>query len=278
MKRSSGPWRPHPSALLLALLAAGCVSSGSYREAVDERDAARAENRRLEERIGRLEASTQSLDQERVELIDQLEDLHRQQAELEVDLGRLRKAEAELSESLALREQQLARRNEELESLRGTYEGLVSDLEAEVAAGQIQIQQLREGLRLNLTQEVLFPSGSAEVNASGRSVLARVSERLRELPNHVEVRGHTDNVPIASQRYPTNWELAGARAARVVRLLAENGLAPERLSAVSVGEYAPVASNDTEVGRARNRRIEITLEPVRHAAAASPSQEADAGP
>jgi chemotaxis protein MotB len=263
MKRFSGPWFLSPSALVLVLvLAAGCVTRGTHREVVAERDAIQADKERLEERVRLLETSSQSLDAQRVALIDEMEDLRRMQGTLESDIARLRKTEAELSDHLAAREAELARRRQEVDRLHGTYEGLVSDLEAEVAAGQIEIEQLREGLRLNLTQEVLFASGSAEVNASGRSVLTKVAERVATLPHQIEVQGHTDDVPIHSERYPTNWELAGARASRVVRILAERGVGPERLSAVSFAEYAPVASNDSDVGRAKNRRIEITLQPL----------------
>ena len=270
MKRSNGRWRPCRSALVLvAILGLGCVTRGSYQEVVGERDALRADRERLEERVSRLEASSQSLDSERVALIDELEDLHQAQAKLDQDVRRLRKAEAELSQSLAEREAELESRSQEFDRLQGTYQGLVEDLEAEVAAGEIEIQQLRDGLRLNMAQEVLFSSGSAEVNARGRALLAKVAERVRELPHGIEVRGHTDNVPIHSERYPTNWELAGARASRVVRLLAEGRVEPQRLSAVSLGEFAPRASNDTEKGRSRNRRIEITLKPREAAPAAA---------
>jgi chemotaxis protein MotB len=257
---------------LLGALAAGCVSQGVHRETVGERDQLLLEKKQLEERVRLLEASSQSLGTERVALLEELDELREAQAALETDVRRLRKAEAELSESLAARSAELESRSEEVDRLRETYEGLVADLEAEVATGEIEIQQLREGLRLNLTQEVLFSSGSAEVNASGRVVLAKVAERVREIPHEVEVQGHTDNVPIHSKRYPTNWELAGARASRVVRLLEERGVAPERLCAVSHGEFAPVAPNDSAAGRAKNRRIEITLKPV-GAVAAAPTQE-----
>ena len=261
--------------MLLGALAAGCVTQGAHRETVDERDQLLAEKAQLEERVRRLEASGESLGAERVALLEELDDLHEAQAVLETDLRRLRKAEAELSETLAARTEEFESRVQEVDRLHDTYEGLVSDLEAEVATGQIEIQQLREGLRLNLTQEVLFPSGSAEVNASGRAVLGKVAERVRGIPHEVEVQGHTDNVPIHSKRYPTNWELAGARASRVVRLLEESGVDPERLWAVSHGEYAPVAPNDSDAGRAKNRRIEITLKPV-DAVAATAAQEEQA--
>ena len=254
--------------MLLGALAAGCVTQGSHREIVAERDQLLAEKTRLEERVRRLEASSESLGAERVALLEELDDLHEAQASLEADVRRLRKAEAELSETLEARSAEFESRGEEVDRLHETYEGLVADLEGEVATGQIEIQQLREGLRLNLTQEVLFSSGSAEVNAGGRIVLTKVAERVRGIPHEVEVQGHTDDVPIHSERYPTNWELAGARASRVVRFLEEQGVAPDRLCAISHGEYVPVAPNDSDAGRAKNRRIEITLKPVTAVAAA----------
>jgi len=235
--------------VLLGALAAGCVTQGSHREIVAERDQLLAEKMQLEERVRRLEASSESLGAERVALLGELDDLHEAQASLEIDVRRLRKAEAELSETLAARSEEFESRGQEVGRLRETYEGLVADLEAEVATGEI------------------------EVNASGRAVLGKVAERVRGIPHEVEVQGHTDDVPIHSERYPTNWELAGARASRVVRLLEEEGVAPERLCAISHGEYAPVAPNDSDAGRAKNRRIEITLKPVTAVAAAAAQEE-----
>ena len=85
---------------------------------------------------------------------------------------------------------------------------------------------------------------------------------LKDVPHQVRVQGHTDNVPIPSARYPSNWELAGARAAEVVKILADNGIGEDRLSAVSYGEFRPRASNDTPEGCAKNRRIEIRRQPM----------------
>lgn len=257
MKRSGIRWLA-PSALLVAAATfplAGCVSTGRFDEVVAERDTLRA-------RVELLEASKESLDAERVRLIDEMEDLRQEREGLDRDVRKLRRVEAELSDTLASREAELASREQELGRLKGTYEGLVADLEAELAAGAIEIQQLRDGLQLDMSQEVLFPSGSVEVGAGGRAVLAKVAERVRKVPYVVVVQGHTDDVPISTQRFPSNWELAGGRASRVVRILAQGGVDPARLSAVSFGEYRPRAPNDDAKGRARNRRIEITLKPL----------------
>jgi chemotaxis protein MotB len=274
MRLCNTRWLRRPLALCaVAALASGCVTRGTHNEVVGERD-------RLQQRVSQLERSTESLGAERVKLIDELENLRIAEEQLDKDVRRLRQIEADLSSNLAARDAELAARTEEVEKLRGTYEGLVADLEAEVASGQIEIEQLREGLRLNLTQDVLFSSGSPEVNRSGRQVLAKVAERVKEIPHNIVVEGHTDNVPIHSQRFPTNWELAAGRATRVVRILEEGGVQPERLVAISRGETTPRASNATPEGRARNRRIEITLQPVRGSAAraAEPGTETAEAP
>jgi chemotaxis protein MotB len=262
---------------LAALLALGCVTRGTFDAMEAQRDALAGDKQRLEQRVRMLEASTESLDAERVALIEQLESLQQAHDQLDGDVRRLRDAERTLSENLSQREAELATRTQEVDQLRGTYEGLVSDLESEVAAGQIAIQQLRDGLRLDLQEDVLFASGSADVNQRGRSVLGKVAERVKEVPHRVEVGGHTDDVPIRTPRFASNWELASARATGVVRILAGGGIEPARLSAVSFGEFAPVAGNDTPQGRARNRRIEITLKPVATAGEGAAAAKPPAG-
>lgn len=267
--------------LLGGALALGCVSPGRYGEAVDQRDALAAENERLAERVTLLEASNQSLSQERVDLISAVEDLRQEREDLTAAVAELQAARDALEESLRAREEALSVRQEELARLRDTYDGLVSDLQSEVASGRIQIEQLREGLRVKLSQEILFPLGSAELGSEGRRVLSAVASRLRDLPNRIEVQGHTDDLPIhgaLARVYPSNWELGGARAASVVRLLERSGLAADRLVAVSFGQTRPVAPNDTPQGRARNRRIEIRLVPAGETASAPTGGSArDAG-
>jgi chemotaxis protein MotB len=229
------------------------------------------------ERLERAETSIESLQAERIQLIDEMEDLRQANADLASELTTLRKAEAALSADLLAREAELAHRDSELTRLSGTYTGLVQDLESEVAAGQIQIEQLREGLHLNLSQEILFGSGSARINEQGAEVLQTVARRLASLPDVIEVRGHTDNVAIGSGGgFRSNWELAAARAATVVGLFETNGIDPTRLTVLSFGEYSPIAPNDTPEGRAKNRRIEIRLQPV--AARSGDGEETPAEP
>jgi chemotaxis protein MotB len=241
------------------------VSLGNHREVVAERDRLLGENADFAKRVQHLEASNESLGAERVRLIEEIEDLRESQAALTESVADLERQEASLREVLSGREAEIALRTQGLESLRGGYQGLVADLESEVAAGQIEIERLREGLRLNVTDAILFDSGSARLKPAGQEVLGRVAVRLRELSHEVEVQGHTDNVPIQgalARRYPSNWELAAARATGVVRWLEEQGVDPARLTGVSFGANHPIAPNDSPEGRARNRRIEIRLLPA----------------
>ena len=119
-------------------------------------------------------------------------------------------------------------------------------------------------LTVNILDRVMFDSGEAELKPAGAAVLRKVAAVLAQHPNiKVHVIGHTDNVPIrpaARSRFPSNWELSTARATAAVRFLTENaGVDPRRLGAVGYGEFRPVADNTTPEGRARNRRIAITI-------------------
>jgi chemotaxis protein MotB len=275
-------------AVAFALLAGGCVTRSTHNEVVG---ALETEVGRLEGLVRDLERSNKALDSERVALLDEMEDLRQEREVLSADVAKLAKTKELLSEHLRKRESEV----EELSKLKTTYRGLVDELESEVASGQIQIEQLREGIRLNLAQDILFRSGSAKLEGSGVAVLRKVAGQLRGMTHTVEVQGHTDDVPLSAAlaaRYGTNWELAAARAASVVRLFEEEKVDPGRLTAVSYGEFAPVASNDTPEGRARNRRIDIRLMPVEvpapvasgapaegapGAGAAAPAEGADAG-
>lgn len=287
MRRSITFWPPRANRRALVLLGgavpvlagmlgvSGCVTRATHRGVVESRDSLEREGELLRNRVRLLEASNESLSNERVELISSVEDLTTEREALASSVEELRATRDELQENLAVTSSQLAKREAEVAQLRDTYDGLVEDLQSEVADGRVQIEQLRDGLNVKLTQAVLFPSGSAELRGEGATVLGKVANRLKELPHRIMVEGHTDSVPIRgglAARYPSNWELAGARAARVVRLLAQEGIPRERLEAVALADTQPVASNETAAGRAENRRIEIRLEP-----AAQPAKEPASG-
>ena len=232
-------------------LSSGCVSSGKYRSLEQERDALAGRNQALQGEVATSNQKGDALTQEKTALASEKE-------ALEQRLSQLQEQEKALGS-------QVQQHEEEARQLKATYDGLLGSLKKELENGQIQVQQLRDGLSVNVAQEILFASGSAALDKSGSEVLQRVAEQLKQTKYQVVVTGHTDNKPIGGglvNRYPTNWELAGARAASVVRLFAESGLSTSRLLAASMADTRPVASNDTPEGRSKNRRIEIRLRPV----------------
>jgi chemotaxis protein MotB len=124
----------------------------------------------------------------------------------------------------------------------------------------IQVTHTDQGTRISFEDQVLFDFGRAEINPAGFVFLDKIADVLDKVPYAVRVEGHTDNVPIRTRRFPSNWELSVARAVSVVKYFAEvSNIDPQRLSAVGYGESRPVAANDTLSNRAKNRRVEILL-------------------
>ena len=170
-----------------------------------------------------------------------------------------------LEERVAALSSDLSETEEKVADLTSTYDGLVADLQAEVTSGQIEIVRMRDGIRLDISDEILFPSGSSQLDEQGSEVIRKVARQLAGAPNPIRVEGHTDDVPISAglaKRYPSNWELGAARASSVVRLLEGQGIDGTRMQAISSGQWEPRVANDSVQGRARNRRIAILLLPV----------------
>jgi chemotaxis protein MotB len=143
-------------------------------------------------------------------------------------------------------------------------QAIESALRSEIAADQVTIEQLENGIRVRMSSDLLFREGGVELSQQGRAALDKVVPQLNTASYVVDVVGNTDNVPIGPNlidRYPSNWELAGARAATVVRHLQAGGVDPTAMRAVSDGQYHPVASNDTAQGRAQNRNVSLLLKP-----------------
>jgi chemotaxis protein MotB len=114
-------------------------------------------------------------------------------------------------------------------------------------------------VEVEIKNSILFASGSAIVNPDAVPPLTLIADILREIPNRIQVEGFTDNRPINTPVYPSNWELSAARAANVVHVLMNGGVRPERMSAIGYGEYQPIADNRTEQGRLQNRRVVLVI-------------------
>ncbi len=118
----------------------------------------------------------------------------------------------------------------------------------------------KRGVTLRIQEKVIFPSGKATLNNNFKTVLLKIARVLRSIKNDIRVEGHTDNVPINSKQYPSNWHLSVARALNTAYfLITKGGLNPDKVSIVGYSEYRPIASNATPEGRAQNRRVDIVI-------------------
>ena len=209
--------------LAASLVLAACVSRGTYNKVVAERDQLAQDQQTLQRRSAAMSG---------------------------VAVG--------LSAELALRDREVA-------LLQREQQELADEVARWAVLGAIKMQLLKDGLHIILPHDVLFASGSAELSPEGRKLIAELVAEIKQQPYQIAALGFTDNVPVGPQlakRYPSNWDLAGARATSVVRLMQQEGVPANQLVAVSRGETGPIAPNDTPEGRAQNRRIDVRIRPV----------------
>lgn len=147
-----------------------------------------------------------------------------------------------------------------------------------IKAKVVTVRNTGNGLEVEIQTDILFPSGTASLSPEATVIMKRLAAVLAGFENAVIVEGHTDNVPIATTVFPSNWELSSARAASVVHLFMREGLKPDRMSVVGAGEYKPLAGNDSEDGRNRNRRVVLVIPalPGRDAELTKLTQDANA--
>jgi len=184
---------------------------------------------------------------------------------LEADLQALKTQKAELLKA------QLKAQQEAAKAQKSLKDEMLSALQSR----DVTISELQGNLTLNILDRILFDSGQAIIKAEGENVLKQIGGVLEQVPNRqIHVMGHTDNIPIHTSMYPSNWELSAARSLAAVRFLVDNGgVDPKRIAAVAHGEFQPVANNATPEGRARNRRITIVVLPEVFKTPEKPVQE-----
>ncbi len=145
------------------------------------------------------------------------------------------------------------------QQLKRVADELESALKTLVDADLVAVRRHEFWLEVEIRTDILFPSGVANLSDAAYPALDALAETLKKYPNPLRVEGHTDNRPINTRYYPSNWELSSARAASVVHRFARSGIAPSRLSVIGFGEYRPAQSNDTAAGRNSNRRVVIVI-------------------
>lgn len=137
---------------------------------------------------------------------------------------------------------------------------LLNELPLDKLGNDIEVVTNERSVSFRISSEILFPSGQSDLNLGGLAVLRKLVPILDSVPHSLIVAGHTDAQDIRSARFPSNWELSGARAGSVVRYLQANGIHPDRLAAIGYADTRPLADNSSAEGRARNRRVELILE------------------
>jgi chemotaxis protein MotB len=181
-------------------------------------------------------------------------------ASLEADNSTLETANRKMKDDIANLQKI---KEEKVKEVSSTYEQLLQNMKSEIAQGQVTISELKGKLTVNMEAAILFDSGRADVKQDGLEILFKMVETLKGVKDKaIRIEGHTDNIQITgalTRQFPSNWELSAARAINVAKYLQQQGLDAASLSAAAFAEYKPVADNSTKEGRAKNRRIEITL-------------------
>jgi len=250
-------------ALAAVLVAStGCVGKKKFDALQDQLDQTQAD---LRTQLEASKANASSLAEALADEEEQNEDLAQQIAELEQKNAELVKDRSKLDASVsemagALRD--LKERKAASDERIAEYRSLLAKFKDLIDAGRLKVKIVDGRMVVELASDILFESGKAELSEEGQASLVDVGEVLADIEDrYFQVEGHTDNVPIKTERFPSNWELGAARAITVVRTLHEGGISMERLSAASFADNRPVAPNDDEETRRRNRRIEIVVVP-----------------
>ena len=267
------------SVLLAAVLLNGCVMQGTYdalqkdfdntQSTLQQREAENADlkaaldkergtSKDLGERIARLTAELERTLKAKAAIDEAKTALEADKSAMLKDASRLQASIAEMQAALA----DLAKRKAEADARIAEFRGLLDRFKTLIDAGKLKVKMADGRMVVELASDVLFASGSANLSKDGKVALAEVGQLLAEIPDRkFQIEGHTDNVPIATAQYPSNWELASARAVTVLKTMVDAGMPIERISAASYGDSKPALPNDTAEGKAANRRIEIVVVP-----------------
>ncbi|MBN2340435.1 MAG: OmpA family protein [Deltaproteobacteria bacterium] len=247
---------------LLAALCVAAISCGipeeQYNAKVDEvnkltkdLNAASQAYEEMQRKLNQMSVENQKMANRLQELGQNVQSLLGQKSELASDLEATRAREARLRAEKEAQRQRMAQ-----------YRKVIEQFKELVNSGKLRIKIVDGQMVVQMASSILFDTGKANLSEEGESALLELANILASIPNRkFQIAGHTDNVPINSRKFPSNWELATARAVTVVRFLQDNGVPPENISAAGYAEFRPSESNDSKEGQAANRRIEITLLP-----------------
>ncbi len=243
---------------LIGALSTGCVRSSTYEALQEKHRAEQARAQGLEQALTVEQEKVKSMAAEKAALEKRIDELNAQKAAMLGDQQQLESSMAEMQQALA----ELEARKRAAEARIAQFRGLLERFKPLMDAGRLRVKIVEGRMVVELATDVLFASGSADLSPEGQAAITEVTGLLVSIPERrFQVEGHTDNVPIQTARFPSNWSLAAGRAITVVRTMIEAGMPPERVSAASYGEHKPTTGNDSPEGKAANRRIEIVVVP-----------------
>jgi chemotaxis protein MotB len=229
----------------------GCVSSSKYEELEKKFKATDSKKSELQKELDQANSKIQEMRLLITELQNQLGNTSRDKSKLQASVKEMQEAIADLTK----RKQETEKRIREFRDLTNKFKKFID-------TGRLSVKIIDGRMVVALNSDVLFSSGSSRLSNDGATAIEEVALLLASIPNKkYQVEGHTDNVPIRTKVFPSNWDLASARALTVLKKMTDAGLSPNRISAASFGEHNPVASNDSKDGRQQNRRIEIIIVP-----------------
>ncbi len=255
--------------LFIALVFAfGCVKSSTHaslkKQRADENAAAMKKEKELSDKLAQTEKDLSATKEERAQLQKQYDNTTSMNAAMEERLRQLGQNVDSLNKEKAVNQarlEELRKQKALAEERAAVFRNLVAKLRGMIDSGQLKVI-IRDGrMIIALPNDILFDSGSTAVKKAGKEAIAKVAKILANVDRRFLVVGHTDNVPIKTASYASNWELSTARAVEVVQILIKEGMSPKSLSAAGYSEFDPVAANDTAGNKAQNRRIEIVLQP-----------------
>ena len=239
-------------AVILSVVAGACGYSEEEMQAQRDKvtqlqaslDKLTADNKAYQDKVQQLTLQNQGLAEKLRQLGVNVEDQKRSLEE-----------QNKLVEELKARDRQAQQR-------LATFRAMVERFQKMIESGKLRVRIVRGRMVVELAENILFDSGSAELKKEGQAALTEVASVLASIQDRdFQIAGHTDNIPIKSAKFPSNWHLSTARALTVGTFLASHGVPPVRLSAAGYADTQPAASNDTAEGRQQNRRIEIVLMP-----------------
>jgi chemotaxis protein MotB len=251
--------------LLTIGFVSGCVTTGKYEAKVAEHTQTLAREQQLRDQVADLQRQLAESRKKYDDAAAVVAELKNRLIQLGQNVDQLSSERGQLAAGLQdaqSRLEELRKQKAAAEARAQVFRTLIDKLRSMIDAGQLKVTIRNGRMLIVLPTDVLFDSGRTDLKPAGKSAVTQVAKALATIGDRrFLVSGHTDNVPIKTSRFPSNWELSTARAVEVARLLIAGGMKPDVIGAAGYAEFDPVAQNDTPMNKALNRRIEIILEP-----------------